>query len=203
MTLCDHFNTACLILSGWRRSNTRSVAGVWAASQLTAATLCWAEGQAEWLPLQSIAELHEVLQRPVKAQTPGMAELTPCELPDETHAGLLSVLYCLPAGEQADVHQQPAAVTGAVVDPELAQFQAEIGAIEAETAEINRAETPPPDQQRFQDDDGTMYAWDSSLRRFVPAGEELPGTSYDPADMVYEAEDEKIPAMPAVLEVSC
>jgi len=84
----------------------------------------------------------------------------------------------------------------------LAEFQAEIGAIEAETADANRAETPPPDQQRFQDDDGTSYAWDSNLRRFVPAGDELPSASYDPADMVYEAEDEKIPAMPSVLPVT-
>jgi len=84
----------------------------------------------------------------------------------------------------------------------LAEFQAEIGAIEAETADANRAETPPPDQQCFQDDDGTSYAWDSNLRRFVPAGDELPSASYDPADMVYEAEDEKIPAMPSVLPVT-
>ena len=89
----------------------------------------------------------------------------------------------------------------AAADPELAQFQAEIGAIEAETAEASRAETPPPDQQQFQDDDGTTYVWDRNLRRFVPAGHDIPRTSYDPADMVYEAEDEKIPALPAVHEV--
>ena len=87
------------------------------------------------------------------------------------------------------------------LDPELAEFQAEIGAIEAESEQANRADTPPPDQQRFQDDDGTMYVWDSDLRRFVPAGEMAPSTSYDVADMVYEAEDEKIPAMPAVTQV--
>lgn len=109
---------------------------------------------------------------------------------------------CWYAAEQAAQDQQSIHVADTVLDPELAEFQAEIGAIEAETAEASRAETPPPDQQRFQDDDGTTYAWDSNLRRFVPAGEELPGTSYDPADMVYEAEDEKIPAMPAVLQVS-
>ncbi len=38
-------------------------------SQLTAATLCWAEGQAEWLPLPDIPELQDVLQQP--AQSPG------------------------------------------------------------------------------------------------------------------------------------
>ena len=111
------------------------------------------------------------------------------------------------AAEQLGQHQQAAAATNAAAaaaaaDPELAQFQAEIGAIEAETAEANREETPPPDQQRFQDDDGTTYVWDGNLRRFVPAGEDAPSTSYDPADMVYEAEDEKIPLIPTAHEVS-
>lgn len=53
------------------------------------------------------------------------------------------------------------------VDPELADFQAEINAIEVDTVEAERAQTPPPDQQTFQDDDGTMYKWDPALRRFV------------------------------------
>ena len=89
----------------------------------------------------------------------------------------------------------------AALDPELAEFQAEIGAIEAATEQDHRADTPPPDQQRFQDDDGTTYVWDPSLRRFVPAEEAAPAPSYDVADMVYEAEDEKIPAMPAAIQV--
>ena len=111
------------------------------------------------------------------------------------------IIICC-AAEQHEYQQPATAVKPAVeIDPELAEFQAEIGAIEAETAETNRAETPPPDQQRFQDDDGTMYAWDATLRRFAPAAEELPSTSYDPADMVYEAEDEKIPALSTVLQV--
>ena len=111
------------------------------------------------------------------------------------------IIVCC-AAEQHEYQQPATTVQPAVdIDPELAEFQAEIGAIEAETAETNRAETPPPDQQRFQDDDGTMYAWDATLRRFAPAAEELPSTSYDPADMVYEAEDEKIPALPTVLQV--
>lgn len=99
--------------------------------------------------------------------------------------------------------QPQAVVAPAAIDPELAEFQAEIGAIEAETEQANRADTPPPDQQRFQDDDGTIYVWDSSMRRFVPAGETTSSTSYDVADMVYEAEDAKIPAMPAAIQVGC
>lgn len=102
----------------------------------------------------------------------------------------------LSADVQAQIVSAPAAI-----DPELAEFQAEIGAIEAETEQANRADTPPPDQQRFQDDDGTIYVRDSNLRRFVPAAEMAPSTSYDVADMVYEAEDEKIPSMPAATQV--
>lgn len=30
-----------------------------------------------------------------------------------------------------------------------------------------RAETPEPEDRRFQDDDGTWYAWDALLRKFV------------------------------------
>ena len=30
-----------------------------------------------------------------------------------------------------------------------------------------RAETPEPDDRRFQDDDGTWYIWDALLRKFV------------------------------------
>lgn len=38
------------------------------------------------------------------------------------------------------------------------------------------------------------------LRRFLPADAEAAGTAeYNEADMVYEAEDEKIPALPSVM----
>lgn len=105
-------------------------------------------------------------------------------------------------GDLSCAGPQPKTVAApATIDPELAEFKAEIGAIEAETEQANRVDTPPPDQQRFQDDDGTIYVWDSNVRRFVPAGETAPSTSYDVADMVYEAEDEKIPAMPAPIQV--
>ena len=30
-----------------------------------------------------------------------------------------------------------------------------------------RAETPDPEDRRFQDDDGTWYIWDALLRKFV------------------------------------
>lgn len=65
----------------------------------------------------------------------------------------------------------------APVDRELAAFQAEMSALGAtdtpapdaadNLGEAERAETPPPEDQRFQDDDGTWFRWDKNLRRFV------------------------------------
>jgi HIV Tat-specific factor 1 len=65
------------------------------------------------------------------------------------------------------------------VDRELAAFQAEMSAlgataepVAAEDASLpdlapQRADTPPPDERRFEDDDGTIFVWDGLLRRFV------------------------------------
>lgn len=58
-------------------------------------------------------------------------------------------------------------------DDELAAFQAEmsaLGAVAAPGPELEdplRAETPEPEDRRFQDDDGTWYIWDALLRKFV------------------------------------
>ena len=49
-------------------TNIHCSTGVWAVSQLNAETLCWAEGLAEWLPVQQIAELEDV---PTLAQAQG------------------------------------------------------------------------------------------------------------------------------------
>lgn len=149
--------------------------------------------------MQDIPDLQEVLQQPVQPQSIGEARIPHMHI--TTMQELLHWQACLT--DSAHTGQPLTEVQTPVValDPELAEFQAEIGALEAESEQANRADTPPPDQQRFQDDDGTMYVWDGNLRRFVPAGEMTPSTSYDVADMVYEAEDEKIPAMPAVTQV--
>lgn len=32
------------------------------------------------------------------------------------------------------------------------------------------AESPPPEDREFEDDDGTRFVWDSSLRKFRPEG---------------------------------
>ncbi len=37
----------------------------------------------------------------------------------------------------------------------------------ADFEEPIRAETPEPEDRRFQDDDGTWYIWDALLRKFV------------------------------------
>lgn len=62
--------------------------------------------------------------------------------------------------------------------------------------------TPPPDEQRFVDDDGTVYLWDGQLRKFVEEGSTAAtAPEYNPDDMTYEPEEEKIPAVPRPAEV--
>ena len=45
------------------------------ANSITDASLCWAEGEPEWLPLQNIPQLQEAVQHgPVAAQTASSAD---------------------------------------------------------------------------------------------------------------------------------
>eukprot|EP00951_Prasinocladus_malaysianus_P005942 scaffold42007_cov17-Prasinocladus_malaysianus.AAC.1 len=45
---------------------------------------------------------------------------------------------------------------------------------------------PFDSEQTFTDDDGTVYRWDSNLRRFMPVDEAAAG--YSEADMVFAGE---------------
>lgn len=70
------------------------------------------------------------------------------------------------------------------VDP-LAAFQAEIAAVEADTQQNGRhdddggdqAAPSTPEELEFEDDDGTMYVWDHTLRKYVPKGADIPTAS--------------------------
>lgn len=56
--------------------------------------------------------------------------------------------------------------------------------------------TPPPEEQTFTDDDGTVYSWDPATRKFLPRGQGGPGgaaVQYNPEDMVFEGEELDIP----------
>jgi hypothetical protein len=63
--------------------------------------------------------------------------------------------------------------------------------------EEERAETPPREDQTFEDDDGTVYVWDRNTRRYVE-GEAAAAVANAEADygleeMTYVAEEETVP----------
>lgn len=65
----------------------------------------------------------------------------------------------LQAASAAAPAAAPSSVGGDEVDPELAAFAAEITAIDPDALQGTapaRASTPPPHEQRFTDDDGTV-----------------------------------------------
>ena len=55
--------------------------------------------------------------------------------------------------------------------------------------------TPPPEDQEFEDDDGTVYQWDRKLRKFQPKGQASTGAEYRVEDMTFEMDEETIPAL--------
>eukprot|EP00899_Mesostigma_viride_P004270 jgi/Mesvir1/13844/Mv15989-RA.1 len=65
----------------------------------------------------------------------------------------------------------------------------------------DRPRTPPEGERSFTDDDGTHYVWDTRLRAWVPQGEDAAVSlkPFEPEDMTYEAEEEVIPTLAAVL----
>ena len=87
-------------------------------------------------------------------------------------------------------------MTSLVMQAELADIDPEAAAALDPTGPgaSERVSTPPPEDRRFEDDDGTVYIWDGALRKFVQAAVVLP--AYDEAEMTFEPEEEKIPAMP-------
>ena len=146
---------------------------------VSGATLVWAEGRAGWEALQDVPELWAevaaaALSAVPSADAPGAAA-APASQPAATasRAGAGAATKAVRAAKAAI---KP-------VDRELAAFQAEMSALGATAApaagdaaaddlmtnlpEDVRAETPPPDERRFEDDDGTVFVWDGALRRFV------------------------------------
>lgn len=60
--------------------------------------------------------------------------------------------------------------------------------------DASRQESPPPEDKEFEDDDGTVYVWDSSLRKFQPKADGAPPVNYGVEDMTFEADEEQQPA---------
>ncbi|PSC73552.1 Splicing factor U2AF-associated 2 [Micractinium conductrix] len=130
--------------------------------------LFWRGGQGEWKPLRELSDLHAALQQP----------------PPEGYAGGGGEAADAAAAVGAAQPEAPqrrrgkgkkgAAAAAVPSDPALAGFLSEISALEAGeegAAEGGAPASPPPDERRFEDDDGTWYAWDSTLRKFMPEGE--------------------------------
>eukprot|EP00195_Chlamydomonas_chlamydogama_P008298 CAMPEP_0202907174 /NCGR_PEP_ID=MMETSP1392-20130828/41627_1 /ASSEMBLY_ACC=CAM_ASM_000868 /TAXON_ID=225041 /ORGANISM="Chlamydomonas chlamydogama, Strain SAG 11-48b" /LENGTH=195 /DNA_ID=CAMNT_0049595967 /DNA_START=71 /DNA_END=655 /DNA_ORIENTATION=+ len=81
-------------------------------------------------------------------------------------------------------------------DDDLAAFNAEIEALEQEAGADEVAQAPgTPEELEFEDDDGTMYMWDRTMRKYVAKGEGPPSVSFD--EMVYAGDDEVIPTIAA------
>lgn len=137
---------------------------------MTDATLIWKEGLPGWQPLAEVPEIKAAVSAlPSAAASAGGAALQP--------ATGTSAAQPVVQRRGATVVKAAKAERIAPVDRELAAFQAEMSALGATAApgaeggdvavEPERAETPPPEDRRFQDDDGTWFVWDSTLRRFV------------------------------------
>lgn len=151
-----------------------------ASGFLTEVTLVWATGRADWQPAKDVPEIWKTASPSLSAKAEGKEPASAAE----------SIKAAAPTGPvaQPDRPSQRTASRTAVkaakavkanmvpVDRELAAFQAEMSALGATEVPVpenagleepSRAETPPPEDQRFEDDDGTWFVWDSTLRRFV------------------------------------
>ena len=160
---------------------------------MTAETLVWVDGTPEWAALQSKPEIWDTVSTAAapSAAVPSAAE--PAHAVPGSASAPVAQTSAVAASHKAAAaaQQQPAKRKAAVVakaaktttadaapeDKALAAFQAEmsaLGAVPAPGGEAGadvedpiRAETPEPEDRRFQDDDGTWYIWDAVLRKFV------------------------------------
>jgi hypothetical protein len=192
---------------------------------VTADTLVWSEGQPGWLALRDCAEL----QAYAPAAAPGGAPAAPGGPgagPDNNGAAAAGAAPPAKRGRVAAVAKAVRAAPAGRADPELDAFRAEIsaidggassapapGGIDAVAPDLEPPATPPEGEREFEDDDGTLYAWDPALRKFA-AREAQPGGAgaapaaaqaapdYGVADMTFEADEEVLPEYkpPAALD---
>ena len=172
-------------------------------------TLVWAEGQPGWVALRDCVELQA-------AGAAGAAANGAAAVAAPSNGAVGAGVNPEPdpglARARGVAAKAVRAAPAARLDPELAAFRAEISAIDGDATagapslpEAEAPASPPPDEREFEDDDGTWYAWDPALRKFVarePAGGAAGGPggpvaaaapAYDVADMTFEADEEVIP----------
>lgn len=146
--------------------------------------LFWREGQGEWQPLSQLAELQAALQQaPSEEET---AALAAQQAAGAAAAGQQQATEAAAGGNAAGAPPeaparrgaQAAAAAAVPADPALAGFLSEISALEAEGA-VDAPESPPPDERRFEDDDGTWCVggavWVMQGRGCRQAGERAGG----------------------------
>ena len=188
---------------------SHTAAGMAAVGTILPETMVWAEGQPGWLALRDCVELQGA--GAAGAATNGAAaDAAPSNGAVNT-GGNPDPDPGMPRARGVAAKAVRAA-PAARLDPELAAFRAEISAIDGDAvagapglSEAEAPASPPPDEREFEDDDGTWYAWDPALRKFVarePAGGAAGGPrgpdaaavpAYDVADMTFEADEEVIP----------
>lgn len=125
--------------------------------------LFWREGQSEWQPLSQLAELQTALQQaPSEGETAALAAQqaagTAAAGQQQQQPAAGGDAAGVPPDAPARRGSQAAAAAAVPADPALAGFLSEISALEAEGAAEGAAdapESPPPDERRFEDDDGT------------------------------------------------
>ena len=63
-------------------------------------------------------------------------------------------------------------------------------------AQPSRGRSPSPEEKEFEDDDGTVYVWDSSLRKFQPRKDPSNAleAEYGADAMTFQGDDEEQPA---------
>eukprot|EP00884_Botryococcus_braunii_P010462 jgi/Botrbrau1/19417/Bobra.0338s0044.1 len=175
--------------------DAQTMEGYAAYGSILPSTLAWREGRSEWLP---IAQLEELASVATAAEGYLAAVDQPVHIPNFSSGD----------GEvtaASEVQAEP----GEGRDEALAEFQAEmdvLGALDADAEPISepdeeRAATPDPEDQRFEDDDGTIYIWDHALRKFVEEGSEAGAAlaaaqqqGYNVDEMTFEMDEEAIPA---------
>ena len=149
-----------------------------AGGHASGVTMVWAEGRAGWQPLQDVPELWaEISAAAVEAVTAAAGSSAGGSIAAQRTAAPVAAAASRPAAAVKAAKAVKADIKP--VDRELAAFQAEMAALGATAAAAadedaslpdlapGRAETPPPDERRFEDDDGTIFVWDGLLRRFV------------------------------------
>lgn len=158
------------------------------ASYFNDDTLFWREGQGKWQKLAALPQLAEALKT-------ATAPIKPAQ---KSTAGVVAATATTAAA--------------ALLDP-LTGFFSEIKSLEED---LDVPESPPDDEKRFIDDDGTAYEWNSQQRKFVPVEGDNDGNNeentaaiaaaadadaasalqatYTDADMVYDPDHEKLPS---------